>query len=274
MASGTCPDCNQSFTNLGAHKRFCQPTAAQQGRPAAVAVAERPPSADMPRTERGRRRRGRDFRVLTPLEQIRRPLPGVTGPYAYYIRPDGATIMDALILYPNGATLPAEQDPRGRYSQNASYYRERQSNKGFAYVGPTLTADGARLLVQTLERNRPEEILDLEDQIAECQHVIETSDRPEVRDGQRKRRDQLQARLDRVRAPLNADALVKELDEIARAQKMARVDPNILAVMREMVGQVNASFEEKLHAFRTLSKPPEDESLYQGADSAEHRVER
>ena len=271
MAAGTCPDCNKDFGNVGAHARYCL---ARSVAAAPVAVAERPVDADAPRTERGRRRRGRDFRSLTPLEQIRRPTPGVTGPYAYYIRPDGATIMDALILYPNGATLPADQDPRGRYSQNASYYRERQANKGFTYVGPTLTADGARLLVQTLERNRPDEILDLEDQIAECQRTIENSDRPEVRDGQRKRRDQLQARLDRVRTPLDADALMTELNEIARAQKMARLDPAILAEMREMVGAANASFEEKLRAFRTLPKPPEDAAIYQGTDSNEHRVER
>src|SRR3989304_2665801 len=65
---------------------------------AAVAVAEREP-----RSVRGRLRRDRDMQILSPLEQIRARPAATTGPWAYYLRRDGATIRDALILYPNGA---------------------------------------------------------------------------------------------------------------------------------------------------------------------------
>src|SRR3990167_137711 len=75
------------------------------------------PVPGQPRSTRGRRKR--EQRLLTPLEQIRVTPGGITGPWAYYLRADGATIRDALVLYPNGGTLPANEDPKGKYGTNA-----------------------------------------------------------------------------------------------------------------------------------------------------------
>ena len=212
-------------------------------------------AAPTPRSQRGRR--ARQPKVLTPLEQIRMRPGGITGPWGYYLRPDGATIRDALILYPNGG-----QPDTNRFGINAEYYRQRQAAKGFHYLGQSLSSEGVRLLVETMERNRPDEVLFCEDEIAECQYTIKNSDRPEVRDGQRRRRDQFQARLDMLLAPWDPDALVQELNDIARAQRLAGIDPNVLAVMREMIGEVNERTRELVQHF-AKGKATQDPDLTQ-----------
>ena len=140
-----------------------------------------------------------------------------------------------------------------KYAENSEYYRARQARKGLEYVGPNLTAEGVKRLVTILRTNQEEEILDLEDQIAECVQDISNSDRPDWRDNQKRRRDQLQQRLDYVRTPIDADALIAELNEIARAQRMSKVSPETLAVMREMLAEQgekqSAAFTAALEKF-------------------------
>lgn len=244
------------------HKRRWCPLKAKEEAP----VAEMPiPALQEPRSDRGRRRRARELRVLTPLEQIRGKPVDVTGPWAYFINPEGATIRDALLLYPNGARLPRSEDRRGKFSENAEYFQARQKAKGYEYVGPTLNDAGVRRLIEVLELNREDEVLDLEDLIAQCAHDIANSDRPEWRDNQRKRRDQLQKRLDTVRAGFDPEKLIAELNEIARAQRMSRVDPNVLAVMREMVGEMNAQFAAAVSKFAPTGEMLADnDPAYQG----------
>ena len=218
------------------------------------------------RSERGRRRMERDMQVLSPLEQIRRRPSETTGPWAYFINPDGATIRDALILYPNGAKLPASEDKRGKFSLNAEYYQQRQKDKGLEYIGPTLTASGIKRLIEVLEANKEDECLDLEDQIAACDHDIANSDRPEWRDNQRKRRNQLMKRLETVRQPIDADGLEAELNDIAKAQRMARVSPETLQVMREMLGESEARITGMVSRFAsTASQEGADD--FTGLDS-------
>lgn len=196
------------------------------------------------------RRQGRGT-VLSALDQMRpsnvQGTPDKSAG-AYYLRPEGATIADALIYYPNGAQLSREDDPKGRYSENASYYQERQRRKGFEYVGPTLTIAGAKRLVEILEANQGEEVERLEDEIALCEQTVKNTDRPDVRDHERRRKGQLQARLDRVRTPLDPDALVKQLEDIARAQRMASMPPQVLQVMREMLAEQGKSIRDDLIA--------------------------
>lgn len=218
-------------------------------REAGVAVAERVSSepdltAELTLEERAERalaRRGRTT-ALSPMEQIRPYNPNSVpdkSAGAYYLRLDGATIADALIWYPNGAQHDREYDPRGRYSENASYYQERQRRKGFEYVGPMLTLAGARRLVEILENNRAPEIDRLEDEITLAEYATISADRPEVRDQQRRRHRQLRTRLDRVRSPFDPEELVAELQEIANAQEMASVPPQVMRVMKRMIGNVN-----------------------------------
>lgn len=258
----TCSECGFEAVNafgLSAHQR---------GKHGSAVAVEDQPVVGEPRSERGRRRRGLDVRMLTPLEQIRARPSATTGPWAYYIRPDGATIRDALILYPNGAKLPPTEDTRGKYSENAEYYQSRQRRKGFEYIGATLTAEGVRRLIEVLNANKADEMLDLEDQIADCDHDIKNSDRPEWRDNQRKRKAQLERRLAYVTEPLDADALTAELNEIARAQRMSRVSPEVLAVMREMLGEQeqrqSAKFAEMVKKFRSTGT--DDSESFAGVD--------
>ena len=245
-----CPTCDQEFRRLDMHN--CRVTAK-------VAVAE-PEIA--PRTERGRRRALRTVKMLTPLEQIRAvPNSGVgtlTGAWAYYLNPDGATIRDALILYPNGGSPPPTTQNWRKYAENADYYRARQARKGLEYVGPTLTPDGVKRLVAILGKNKKEEVEDLEDQIIECQRDIANSDRPDWRDNQRRRRDQLQRRLEAVSAPIDVDALITELNEIARAQRMSKVSPETLAVMKEMLTEQSETFMAALEKFKSSTDAEAD----------------
>ena len=57
----------------------------------------------------------------------------------------------------------------------------------------------------------------------------------------RRRVRQLQRRLATIEAGFDPDELLGELNEIARAQQLAKVDPNVLRVMRAMIGEANAS---------------------------------
>ena len=227
-------------------------------------MAETPEMTLEQRAQQALSRQGRTA-VLTPLEQIR-PYQANSVPDksagAYYLRPDGATIADALIWYPNGAIHDREYDPTGKYSENASYYHERQRRKGFEYIGPVLTVEGVKKLVAVLEKNRESEITRLEDEIAIADYSAQTADIPEVRTQQRRRGGQLRARLDRVKAPLDPEKLVAELQEIANAQEMASVPPQVMRVMKRMLGNIN----EELIARFTRTSGGEDHSPQDGKD--------
>lgn len=226
------------------------------------------PALPQVRSERGLKRLGLDQRVLAPLEQVRGKPAEVKGAWAYYINPSGATIRDALILYPNGAILPRSEDRRGKFSENAAYFQQRQARKGLEYIGPTLTPAGVRRLVDVLRANQEDECIDLEDQIEMCNYDIANSDRPEVRDNQRKRKSQLAKRLETVRRGFDPDQMIAELDQIARAQRMARVDPNVLAVLQEYIGDVDARIAPIVEHFRSSATGPDDnDAVWTGRQS-------
>ena len=194
---------------------------------------------------RSRPRRGEEA-VLRPIDQITPPpgRPGMdaTGAWAYYIRPDGATIGEALVLYPNGG-IPDMDDTRlaARYGENAHYYRDRQARKGFEFVGPVLNEAAMKRLIEVLEANREDEVTFLREEISDAKDTAKTSDLPAVRNQAKRRTKQLEKRLAVIEAGFDPDELLAELNEIARAQQLAKVDPNVLRVMRAMIGEVNAN---------------------------------
>lgn len=220
------------------------------------------------RAARAIRRRDGQLATVRPIDEIRPTRVEGTpdkSAGAYYLRPEGATIADCLIYYPNGAQLSQEDDPKGRYSENASYYQERQRRKGFEYVGPTLTVVGAKRLVEILAKNQPAEIERLEDEIALSELTIKNTETPSIRDYERKRRQALNARLERVRTPFDPEALVKQLEEIANAQEMATVPPQIMRVMRRMIGAQSADFESMVRRFTKTAGDGEDHTPQDGA---------
>lgn len=205
------------------------------------------------RSERGRRLR--DEGVLRPFDQIRQ-IPGgngvdATGAWAYYIRPDGATIRDALILCPNGG-IPEMEDERlrNRYGMNAEYYRQRQARKGFEYIGPHLREQGVRRLLEVLEENAEDEVLFLQEEIADAKDLIKNSDLPDVRNQAKRRVRQLERRMETIRQGFDPEALTDELNEIARAQQLAQVPPAVLRVMRSMIGEVNDRVAAQVEVFQ------------------------
>lgn len=219
-------------------------------------------TTEVRQSERGRRRREGD--VLRPIDQITRPPGGggmeATGAGAYYIRPTGATISEALVYYPNGGVPDIDNlRLRERYGANALYYRERQAARGLEYVGQVLNEAAMKRLVEVLEANREDELLFLAEELADATDVAKNSDRPEVRDQARRRVRQLTRRKDTIEAGFDPDELLAELNEIARAQQLAKVDPNILRVIRSMVGEVNAKLAEAVTHFQQ-GKPREERS--------------
>lgn len=230
-----------------------------------VMVAERPQSV------RGQLRRG--MSIITPIDEI--PTHGGGGA-AYFLRPDGATIADILTVYPNGS------QGEKKFSENSEYYISRQKAKGFEYVGSSLTPQAVKRIVEILASNREDEMLFLKEEIADADLALKNSDRPEVRDQQRRRKGQLTARLERVSAELDGDKLTAELEEIARAQRLAKVDPNILAVMREMVGDLNQKFithfQKRLESGdgQTVLRTNDvfDQAMNAGRDSLEVKLQR
>lgn len=214
--------------------------------PAKTAVPER-------KSERGRRLR--DEQVLRPIDQIRQ-IPGgngvdATGAWAYYLRPDGATIRDALILAPNGGIPEMDNERlRQRYGMNAEHYRIKARNKGYEYIGPHLREDGVRRLLEILEANREDEILFLNEELADARDTIKNSDRPDVRDQAKRRVRQLERRIETIEQGFDPDELAAELNEIARAQQMAQVPPAVMRVMRSMIGESNDRLASKIEHFQ------------------------
>lgn len=259
----TCSRCGEEFDGRGLrwHEAKCSGSGA-------VAVAEKPAESKVseavpfqPRSKRGRRQYAAD--APTALSQIRvNPHAGnmadSTGAWAYYLRPDGATIRDALVLYPNGGIPEIDDEKRrARFGTNASYYRERQRAKGFEYLGPVLTEAAVKRVVETVYANREDEILFCEDEIANCEYTISSSDVPDIRDQARKRRGQLERRLAILRQDVDSEKMAKELEEIARAQEMASLDPKLLRVMRQYVGEMTETMKAAIAKFSTGKAPEE-----------------
>lgn len=192
------------------------------------------------RSRRGLKRQGVD-RAPTVLEEIRdRPGGMMGGPAAYFIRPDGASIREALVIYPNGAPVIRN----GRDRANSRYAQDRQKNKGFEYIGPTLTVEGIRRLIEVIKGNQYDYLLDLKEQIQECEYTIANSDRPEVRDNARKRRGQLERLVEIARREVEPEKIAAEMDDILKAMKLAALSPSQReAITIMMGGEVDARLQ-------------------------------
>ena len=205
--------------------------------------------------------------VLTSLKQIRVPAAngGSTfGAWCYVLRLDGETLRDALILVPNGGDAPDVLDPRlrAKFATERSYYNERERSKGYEVLGSRLNSQNVRRIVEVLQANRPEAIAYCEDQIALCEYTVSTTGVEKDRQVASKRKAQFQKRLATVLAPFDPDELVAELDEIARAQRMSRMDAHTRAAVQEMIGaQVDARFQMMMDHFTRPSDPNADTEL-------------
>jgi hypothetical protein len=246
----TCIECGQEglkgASGLNLHwSTWCEKNPESQKAREVIAAGHEAASHEGPanvRSERGKARRGFSTRVATPLEQIR-PRPGglVGGPAAYYINTKGATISEVLIVSPNGAPV---QNKSGREVAGAAYHQNRMKDRGYEYVGPTLTREGAARLVEVISRNNDDFILDLKEQITDCEHDIKTSDNPAWRDNQRKRMTQVDLQLRQAQEPIDTDVLLQELNDIAAAHKLASMPAGLLDVIRTVAGDaVSANVE-------------------------------
>lgn len=208
-----------------------------------VAVMERPE----PRSRRARTKYAEAS--PTPLQQIRQFPSGVIGPSCYYLRPGGATIRDVLIVSPNGG-IPdmADEKLRGRYGRNADVYRSKAARKGFKYLGVKLDMNAVRAIVEEIAKNLPEEIAYMKDEIDDCEHQLATVENPGWRDVYRKKKARALARLETLTQDWDPERLVQELEEISQAQRLSKLDPEMLRVMREMVGDAKAESAQRIEA--------------------------
>jgi hypothetical protein len=188
------------------------------------------------RSKRGAQMRGSTGGAVSVLEQIS-PRPGgpVGGPAAYYVRKDGATIREALVVQPNGAPIKGDD---GEYEQR------RALKDGMVYIGPALTIEGIQLLIQTLAENRDDYILFLKEEIEATDLDAKTSDEPKTRAYQRARCERFRALLKQAEMPLDGEALYSELQSISQAQELASLPKNVREVMLRTVGQVNGRVQE------------------------------
>ena len=195
-------------------------------------------------SKRGMARRGFSEQVATPLELIR-PRPGglIGGPAAYYINPRGATIREVLIISPNGAPMIHNGRDRG----NSDMYQTTMRARGFEYIGPLLTEEGVARLVEVIEANLFDYTLDLKEQIFDVELDIENSDRPEQRDGQRKRRIQLVRLLEQAQKPLDGPRMVAEYLDVVKAQKLAAIPADIRQAVI-LMGGTAAETDKKISA--------------------------
>lgn len=222
------------------------------------------PLTGKPYSKRGMRDKGLSNTDASPFQQVRRFRRHLTsndeaeGAYAYYLRPDGATISDVLIVCPNGGRpeIPPGTDQRTanrrrKLGTNAEYYRGRNAAKGFEYVGPKLTPEGIKRLVEILEENREDEILFIDEKIAEAEESFKTTSDPQKRDLERDRVSALNKRRMYLTQKLDVNAMVDELNSISRAHQLASLPPNVLQVMTAMIGEaeqkmVNALLPKKV----------------------------
>lgn len=229
------------------------------------------PLTGKPYSRRGLRDKGLSNTDASPFQQVRRFRRHLTsndqaeGAYAYYLRPDGATISDVLIVCPNGGRpeIPPGTDQRtaGRRRKlgtNAEYYRGRNAAKGFEYVGPKLTPEAIKRLVEILEENREDEIDFIDEKIAEAEELFKTSSDPAKRDLERDRISALNKRRMYLTQKLDVDAMVDELNRISRAHQLASLPPNVLQVMTAMIGEaeqkmVNALLPKKVTGAQAAS---------------------
>lgn len=201
------------------------------------------------RSSRGRRRLNLD-RPPDPMDEVA-PRPGGArgGPAAYFIRPDGATISEALIVSPNGAPMIHNGRDRG----NSRYYQDRLKDRGYEYVGPSLTPQGVRKLADVIASNRQDLILYFEEEIEATEQTIREADKPEVRDQARTRRAQFMRQRDFYAKPLDVDRMLSELDDILKAQKLAALTPAQREAMQVLMdeaisGRVSALISRMEHS--------------------------
>ena len=213
-----------------------------------VAVADRP-TPYQPRSQRARRQ----FKVVSALDQIKvfpnTKADQATGAWAYYLRDTGieATIREVLITYPNGGVPDIDdQKLRSQYGTNADYYRQRQARKGLVFIGPVLNEEGMRKLVAIIMKNRPDAILYCEDMIANCAHDGDTLPDPKERALARRRQAIFEQRLAMLNQEIDVPELLRQLNEIARAQQLAAIDPKLLRVMRN---EITANMEQAMAKF-------------------------
>ncbi|MBK6410393.1 MAG: hypothetical protein IPI95_15605 [Flavobacteriales bacterium] len=229
------------------------------------------PLTGKPYSRRGLRDKGLSNTDASPFQQVRRFRRHLTsndqaeGAYAYYLRPDGATISDVLIVCPNGGRpeIPPGTDQRTatrrrKLGTNAEYYRGRNAAKGFEYVGPKLTPEAIKRLVEILEENREDEIDFIDEKIAEAEELFKTSSDPAKRDLERDRISALNKRRMYLTQKLDVDAMVDELNRISRAHQLASLPPNVLQVMTAMIGEaeqkmVNALLPKKVTGAQAAS---------------------
>lgn len=192
-----------------------------------------PVAGPIVRSRRGKRRLGVD-RAPTVLEEIRdRPGGMLGGPAAYFINPEGATIREALIINPNGAPVVKNGTDRA----NARYYQDRARDKGHEYIGPNLTIEGVRRLVEVINSNRYDYLLDIKEQMQDCEQTILESDRPDVRDNARKRRGQLERLVEIASRDIDPEAVVAELNDVLKAMKLAALSPSQREAITIMMGE-------------------------------------
>lgn len=238
---------------------------------AAVLEQEELIADEKPVSKRRSREQGRG-RLTSPIDQVRMagnygPTVDAVGAHSYWIRLDGATIMDALILNPNGGRPPVIGDDRqrrrrARLGNNSEYFRAKQEAKRdpdgnplFEYIGPSLTEKTVRRLVEVIMANREDEILYVTEEIEDAERSRENADRPEIRQQARRRIEQLSRRKGYLEQEINPEEMLEELNALSRAQRLRSLPAGMLEIINEVVGdaerRLDARYLDRITSGRT-----------------------
>lgn len=183
-----------------------------------------------------RRVGGDDAKALTSWELLRKPSPNLnprTSPYCYWLDPNGGTMRDAVRFDPNGAK-PGE-GCESKYTQSWQIFQATNEDMGWIRLGHQLQKDSIKLIVETLEKNRPIEKEVMEHYRAVAAYEVTNGTNERARAIAQKSVTTYTKLIEQLEMPIDADFMISELNEIARAQRMSALSPDMRAAIREMI---------------------------------------
>jgi len=145
----------------------------------------------------------------------------------------------------------------------------KERKKGFIPLGSKLDERAVKMIVEEISKNREEEINYMLDEIDDCDRQLANVENPGWRDVFRKRKARAQARLETLQNGFDPDALLKDLNDIARGQQLAKLDPNVLAVMKEMFSEQDKKVANYFRNGKDTSAPEGVRMQRGGGNSSE-----
>ncbi len=260
-----CKTCHISYEgrdqklNLLHKEGLCIPTMTAQENAIRIASGDRRPTPPVMSDAVRSRIGGDDAKPLTSWELLRKPpnsLNPRTSPYCYWLDPDGGTMREAVRFDPNGAK--PDEGCEAKYTESWQIFKEMGEDKGWTRLGHQLQKESIKLIVETLEKNRPieKEVMEHFRDVAAYEVTNGTNER--ARAIAQKSVTTYGKLIEQLEMPIDADFMISELNEISRAQRMAALSPDMRAAIREMIDVEVGSSEARVREMAMSLAGPEE----------------